>query len=79
MQDKLDLTYRDEGNPKYIVIGLLLHLVGLAIWTIFFILKVTDIINMSWFWVFFPMWIIPACISAVTIIVSIYILVFKRD
>ena len=50
--------------------GLSLSTMGFITWIVFLILKVTDTWAISWFWVFFPLWICPA------ICLGLYLIVF---
>lgn len=49
-------------TPIYIVLCL-----------VFFILKMTDTIDWSWWWVFAPLWI-PAALIAVVLVVTLFLL-----
>ena len=44
---------------------------GFILFIVFLILKLTHVIDWSWFWVVFPLWIGPAVVLAIAIIVGI--------
>ncbi len=53
--------------------GITLSGIGFIVWLVFFILKCCDVLSpsFSWFWVWFPLWIIPAINLALLIVFGI--------
>lgn len=66
-------------DSKYVVVkqatkvtGFSLTTMGFITWLVFLILKVTGVwTSISWFWVFFPLWICPAASIAGCILLFI--------
>lgn len=50
-----------------------LQSMGFMTWLVFLILKLTGVINWSWFWVWFPLWLPIAISLLIWIIVFIII------
>jgi len=44
---------------------------GFILFCIFLVLKLTHVIDWSWFWVIFPLWIGPAVVLSISIIIVI--------
>lgn len=65
----------DNGNPAFVVSSTGLGSLGFVVWLVFLILKCNNILNISWFWVWFPLWIIPA-IELAFIIIAIPVIYF---
>lgn len=52
---------------------------GTIVFIVFLILKLTGAANIPWFWVFFPLWIIPAVLISLVLLAAIisgFILLF---
>jgi len=47
--------------------------IGFILFIVFLILKLTHVIDWSWFWVVFPLWIGPATVLAISLLVFIVV------
>lgn len=65
----------DDSKETIISTGLSLECVGFIVWLIFLILKCTNNITFDWFWVWFPLWIIPAIDIVIFIIIVLVFLI----
>jgi hypothetical protein len=48
---------------------------GFILFIVFLILKLTNVIDWSWFWVVFPLWIGPAVVLSIALIIGIIALI----
>lgn len=53
-------------------------LLPILLFITFLVLKLTDVIAWSWWWVTAPLWI-PAAIMAVVLLVIVLVIAFTRD
>lgn len=58
--------------------NLSLSSIGAIVFIVFLILKLTGNIGISWFWVFFPLWIVPAALLAIELFIVLILLIFDR-
>lgn len=58
--------------------NLSLSSIGAIVFIAFLILKLTGNIGISWFWVFFPLWIVPAALLAIELFIVLILLIFDR-
>lgn len=56
--------------------GFSLESMGFITWLVFFVLKLTKVIDWSWFWIFFPLWLPIAIGFAIFIIAVIIMFIF---
>jgi len=49
-----------------------------VLFVVFLILKLTNVIDWRWIWVFSPIWIAVALVALVIIVVVVFAIVFKR-
>lgn len=69
--ESTDITVRggQAFSVSFTTLGFLLSVV-------FIVLKCCGILEFSWFWVFFPMWIVPAVSLAVLLVVMLAWLIY---
>lgn len=75
---------KNDDRTRYIVSkGLSLETIGLIVFIVFLILKLTGIwTSINWFWVFFPLWL-PIAINVavfllVGLLIAFYFLITKK-
>lgn len=61
-----------QNNSGKTNIGLTLSGLGTLLCIVFLVLKLTGVLSISWFWVFFPLW---ASIALEIIILGIFLLI----
>jgi len=49
-----------------------------VLFVVFLILKLTNVIDWRWIWVFSPLWIAVALVALLIIVVVVFAIVFKR-
>lgn len=65
-----------ENNRHTVSWSISLETLGALLTIIFVILKLVGVISISWFWVFFPLWIVPAAAIALCLLVFIIAIPF---
>ena len=50
---------------------------GFILFVVFLVLKLCGVIDWSWFWIFFPLWIGPACMIPIIIILAIIVVAIE--
>lgn len=73
-QKKLEETSKTDKHSMSISISL--ETLGAILTILFIILKLTGVIAISWFWVFFPLWIVPAAALGIILLVVLIALPF---
>ena len=56
-----------------------LNMAGFVTWLVFLILKCNNVITFDWFWVWFPLWIVPAVECSLLIILAFLIYLFDNN
>ena len=49
-----------------------------VLFIVFLILKLTNIIDWRWIWVFSPLWIVAALVALVIVAAVVFAIIFKR-
>lgn len=65
-----------ENNRHTVNWSISLETLGALLTIIFIILKLVGVISISWFWVFFPLWIVPAAAIAICLLVCLLAIPF---
>lgn len=50
---------------------------GGLVFCVLLVLKLTGLVQLSWFWVFFPLWIVPAVLTGLGLIFLLVYVVLK--
>lgn len=65
-----------EGNPAAVLAYAFVNGIGLIAWCVLLILKCCNVVNIDWFWVWFPLWAVPV-VETIAILLHMIIFIFK--
>lgn len=68
----------NTNGAKGVVTSFSLSTMGFITWLVLLILQLTGAISISWFWVWFPLWIVPAFGLTLFIICLVIYLIFDN-
>jgi hypothetical protein len=64
-----------EENPATIFCYIFINSISCIVWLIFLTLKLNSLIDFNWFWVWFPLWIVPTLESFfITVAVVVFLI-----
>lgn len=68
----------NTNSARAVTVCFSLQSMGFITWLVLLILKLAQVIDITWFWVWFPFWIVPAFETTVFIVCLILFLILDK-